>query len=179
MITVSQLRERVQIDPDEDDTLLFLRDQVIDYWESETGGLWNKRIDYVEIIEPTTNRLKTLYLALRPVTSISKVEIKDKKDSEWTEITDYSQNGFRLYRNDKFWEEQVRVTYSGGYDETDCPSDIAYVLVIQAAFQTQRHRDDNIIIKGKSIEGGVANFFEDATMHPMFKRLARKKARLV
>ena len=186
MISISQLRDALKLAPELDHEIEARRDVVVALWESATQRLWNRRVDHVEIIRPRHDRLDTLLLELWPIESVTKVETRRLWETDWTELTSgWKLTGEReLTRVSAYWECEVRVTYTGGYTEnpgigqTKTPAEIAAVLLVHAQFMQVRLAPERIAIKSQNFEGG-SGVYEDADLHPLFKRLASARRRLV
>lgn len=182
MITISQMRSRMNLPPSKDGELETIRAEVIAAWETATGRLWERRVDHVEVIRPRHQAIDTILLELRPVEAVSKVEVRYDGD-DWEETTDYQVDEHRLIHTAGYWPDQVRVTYTGGYVATPgtgqatTPADVAMALHLQAHFVQIRMAPERIATKSQNFEGGQG-VFEEATHHPYFAQLARAKRRL-
>lgn len=181
MITLSKLREGLNLPADQDAKLTRIRAGLISLWEGKTGLKWDARTGYVQTIEPDTKTCDTVFLDLIPVTSITLVEVRDLDcipSADWTELEadDYILMGRRSLRrlDQRFWPTLVRVTYSGGAAEADV--DIQEALILQGRFMQARMAPDKLIVKSQNFEGG-GGVFETATMHPKFAEMVKDKAR--
>lgn len=175
MLKIEDLRKALELPPEKDLDLEVLRDEVIALWESVTGRLWNGRDNHVEEFSLLKDDDSIIWLNLWPITEVTKVEVRGITQSAFTELTDDQyvvgpEN--RLRRLNAFWLYNVKVTYKGGYDESTCPSEIRNVLLLQARFMKERHSNERIFAKGSSMQGGSTQFYEEAYLHPSFKRLA-------
>lgn len=179
MISLSKLRAELRLPVTDEEALADLRTAVIDQWEEATGRPWAAREDYVETF-CTPGDASVLFLGLTPVTAMVKVEERDLDDSTWEELdaTDYVADGHRLERLGAYWARRVRVTYDGGYTETTCPGDIRAALAVQAKFMLARHANGMVAIKSNTGEGG-SGVYEDADVHPYFRRVAMGRRRKV
>ena len=181
MISIQKLRDYLKLEAGRDSDLEGIRDDVIALFEGEARQLWNKRTNYVEELRPdigagafpfSASRVRTLVLSLGPISSISKVEEKGlfENDSYSTiDPTTYVQFRERgLERLGFYWSPFVRVTYTGGYDETTAPADVQYALLVQSRFRMARTADDaKLITKSQNFEGG-GGVYMDADFHPIF-----------
>lgn len=178
MLSVSQLREKLGGGADLEPFLSDLRNAVVALWEQHTGRLWESREDYVEVIEPDTDRSRLIQLALWPVSELTKVEGRADGETTWTEnsLDDYLLLNARLLRNVVGYHEPlVRVTYTGGYTpdgETACPRDVRMALLTQAEFMVARTSGNLLLLRSQNFQGG-AGVYEEAHLHPTFKLLAQ------
>lgn len=158
-----------------------LRQQVIDLWELQTCRLWEERVGYVqEIIPPRGDDVRTIFLELWPITTITKVE--QWTGNEYTEVlaADYYQyhsHGLRL-SSEGCWLSRIRVTYTAGYLSDDLPEDVRYALLIQAKFMLSRIMQGNLLIVSgsQSFDGGNTQYLAP-NLHPYFEDLAKKRKR--
>jgi len=191
VITVEHLRAALKLAPKDDEKLESLISEVVDLWETSTGRLWAYRENHMQLLVPQTEQSHVLFLELWPVQSVSLVEENSQSSvGEWEtlETSDYSvQNGNVLMKlkassfegaTGQWWDHAVRVTYTGGYTSATTPGDVRRALETQIRFMLSRFADDKIITKSQNFEGGQG-VFEDAYLHPMFKALARRRARKV
>lgn len=178
MITVAELRAHSDINVDEDHELISLRAQVVALWETLTGGKWDLVAGEVLDYTPASNRENKLWLPRAPVASITSVEERYEDESTFTTLdsTSYilavAAKG-RVERLNSHWRPRVRVTYTGGYDETTCPADIRDALFVQARYMRERIDGEKLTVKGQSNRQGVATFLDDSWLHARFKRLAQ------
>lgn len=175
MLKIEDLRRALQLPPDNDGELELIREEVVSLWESTTGRLWNIREDHVEEFSLLKNDDSIIWLNLWPIDAVSLVEVREITQSAYSELAaDQYVIGpeNRLRRLNNFWTPNVKVTYDGGYDEDTCPPDVRNVLLLQARFMKERHSNERIFAKGSSMQGGSTQFYEEAYLHPTFKRLA-------
>ena len=182
MISLSKLRAALH--PADDDLLPVLQASVIELWETQTKRRWQRQTVTEQFRQPA-GRVRSLFLEITPVISITSVQVKTDLNTDWedADAEDYEVlNGNHLRRNipqralassSSFWPSFVQVTYEGGYDEDSTPADIEQVLLLQARFMTARNADGNIILRSQNFEGG-AGVFERNTFHPLFDLLAKK-----
>lgn len=179
MISLGQWRKFVTNVSDNSE-LELLRLEVIDLFEEETHAIWSAKTDRVEVIRPDTQRLTTLFLKLRPVSSITKVETREGS-GDWVELTadtDYQNEDYELERIGGCWNvDKVRVTYSGGYADDFPPKDITAALIVQGKFMAARYKTQNVALAGQNFRGGSGQFLQ-ADLHPLFKRVAKKYRRI-
>ncbi len=182
MIPLSDLRERLELQPRDDQRLVGLRDAVVGLWEQETGRPWLRREDYVQTIRPRDYTRK-IWLALRPVESVTKVE-EILSGSDWTEL---DSEGWlfvepTIEKLSSYFRRLVRVTYTGGVvaepedAEAKTPADIREALILQARYLVDRHSGENAILRSKAFEKGSTSFLS-ADLHPLFKKTAQLHAR--
>lgn len=155
-----------------DSGLQSLRDAVVAQFEELTGYLWNARTGYVEILENTLRDCAdVVWLSLSPVTTLTTVEEKARASgATWTALasTDYELIGaHRLTKLTGSFEDLVRVTYTGGYSDTTCPSAIANALLAQAKFLASRLDDQKIAISQQAFEAGSTTLLSP-DVHPLF-----------
>ena len=177
MITVPTLRKGLDLPADKDIDLTRIRNEVVALWEEETGLLWDYRDSHLEIFTPRGIRNTRVYSTLVPVDNILLIRERSEADTSWTELEsdDYQLIGRRTIRRiGGFWKNLVEVTVQGGAREAD--ADIQRVLILQARFELARFDDKALIVQSQNFEGGAGSYMT-ATMHPEFKRLAKKKAR--
>ena len=180
MLSLSRLREVLGTPPEKDDEVEIIRAQVLAQWDTATFRSWGFQEDFVETIIPVY-ATKIVYLKKFPVTAVTLVRTKSKRDPTWTtpQTTEYSQYGDNtLERFDTNWSELVEVTYSGGYTEANSPADVRQALEVQARFLAERLSDAKITVRSQNFEGG-GGVFEDAAMHPFFAKMAKAKRRIV
>jgi hypothetical protein len=181
MISTSRLRQELRISPNQDELVVELKSVVIDLWERATGSLWNKRTGYVEDLTiPDDEDHYYIWPALRPVTAITTIQERDRTVSSWTLLASdkYIINGLKIEKLTDCWSSRVRLTYTGGYDETTCPQSVKRALILQAQFMTHRLGEDKIAIKSENFEGGSGTF-EEAFLHPYFLQHAKQHRRKV
>ena len=176
MITSSEVRSSVELNPAKDEVVTDLRLAVIALWERLTCLLWDARTDYVEIVTPNGTEDTMIWLQLQNPSIPTLIE--ELIDGTWTTVasTDYYLIRTRLTRKTGFWASHVRVTYSGGYSATTCPADIKRALIVQAGFMYQRLADDKLIIKAVSLNNKTG-LYEDADYHPYFRQTVAKYMR--
>ncbi len=190
MISYGLLRDRIGLGTADDGQLKAIADALIGVFETQTNRLWARRAGYVEYFRPdTTKRIDTLFLSLWPVEAVTKVEEKCRYNTTWTELTtsqylppDPDRN--RLERVGSYWNEQVRVTYTGGYvysptvGQYGTPAEIHEAMLIQAAYIRSRTGNDKLVLSSQNFMGG-AGVFLAADFHPIFKAIAEAKRRKV
>lgn len=180
MISLARLRQVLGTPAEKDAEVEIIRAQVLAQWDTATNRAWAFTEDFVEThveVYPTT----LLYLQKFPITELSLVRTKNKRDATWTtlEVDDYTQYGINtLERLDADWSHITEVTYSGGYTEANCPADIKQALEVQARFLAERLSDAKLIVRSQNFEGG-GGVFEDAAQHPFFAKMAKAKRRYV
>lgn len=179
MITIPKLRELTGIGGSMEAQLPALRDLVVSMWELETGLLWDLRVGHVEVVEPDTDRIQTIFLSLRPATTITKVrENALEEGAEWedVEVAKYMLIGDRrLRRLSDWWGPLVEVTYTGGVEEAT--EEIQKALATQARFLLDRLSGDRIVSRQLAVAQAGTAQYEQADLHPFFKALARRHAR--
>lgn len=179
LISISKLRGSNVLSALQDYDLEALRDEVESLWEQQTGRLWGRRTNHIQVFDPIRSFTRSLFLELWPITSISLVEEAGDFDGVWRTLSssEYMVVGdHQLRRVAGFWECLVRVTYTGGYTTDTCPADVRRALVTQAEFITQRTSPEKLIIQSQNFEGG-SGVLEEAFLHPFFQNLARQRAR--
>jgi hypothetical protein len=177
LLTIPEFRARLNFDPEQDEQVEDILAEVTSDWEKLTGRLWEKNAAIVEEFRFTRDDDKILWLPLTPVTAVTTVEERYLDENTYTTLTSdkyfLSSGEFgRLEKLKSSWKPSVRVTYAGGYDDTDCPDGVKRALVLQARFLQSRLADENLTTKSKSTQGGSTDFFEKADFHPRFKKLA-------
>lgn len=186
MIALKDLRDRLGLNPADDDRLKIIRDAVVALWEARTNRLWEFRTGHEQEfrLDELYERRGSLWLDLCPVTAVSLVE-------EWNDGDDVEEldaDEFALIRARRIipltslsvgptWLQNVRVTYDGGYDDTDCPEDIREALAIQAQYVLHRHKGERSVLSGISGPGGSVQFMVSADIHPHFKAQVKLHAR--
>lgn len=178
MITVAELRGRSELNTADDHELIAIRAEVVTLWETLTGGMWDRVVDDVFDYTPPNTRSRILWLPRAPVSSILTVEERYENESTFTALqsTSFILAVAKKGRVEKFnssWRPRVRVTYTGGYDETTCPADIRDALFVQARYMRERIQGDKLTVKGSSNRQGVATFLDDSWLHARFKKLAQ------
>jgi hypothetical protein len=182
MISLSRLRAHVDLQANQEQELVAVRDEIVTAFETLTGLLFNRRTDWTELTALDSHDYQEVLLELTPVLKIKKVEEKEPVDTEWTTLTidtDYEFIPYRRIRRLRVpFSSRVRVTYDGGYDEQTCPQDIQRALLAQAAFVLQRNSKQNIVVESSSVQRGVVKFL-DATFHPIFSEIAKQYGRKI
>jgi hypothetical protein len=177
MITRENFRNMVGLSAEQEDEMEILRGEVIALFEGATKRLWNAREGFIEVITPRGSRPTLIFLNLWPVTSITTVEVREARETDWDEVasTKYKLVGTRrLERVTGTWAREVRVTYDGGVEEAD--EQIQRALAVQAKFMMARLQDENVAIRSQNFEGG-SGVYETANMHPLFKMITKSKVR--
>ena len=183
MIKITTLRRHLNWPAERDQELEFLRDVVIDLWESATMRLWNARTGHVEVISNDCPR-RTIFLELWPITTITTVEEQKRDESTWEaldsdEFKTYLDHGLERISGvnnsttTKF-EPNVRVTYDGGV--TEASKDIQQALCVQAAFMNARFADEKVDMRSKAIKDASTSY-EVANYHPFFRMMAQRHKR--
>lgn len=183
MISVPRLRQA--LGNKDEATIVARRDEVVALWERETGRKWCRQVNRVQVFEPRNPRSVRLFLDLRPVASVSKVE--DSPDYvTWTELTAnedwaHAHDGEVVRLGGYCWSKFIRVTYTGGYADHErdgpvIPEDIARALITQAQFMAQRLSGDKLVTKSKAFRGG-SGVYEDGDYHPLFLKAVRSHRR--
>ena len=181
MISILELRTRLGLDPANDDQLQIIRTNVIKLWEARTNRPWQADVAKVEEfqLEERYQRKAALWLALTPILSITKIEVWD--DGNEANLTELDADDFKFLASGKitrlpqttYWLRNVRVTYSGGVDETTTPEDIREALAIQCQYILHRHKGERSVLSGISGPGGSVSFMVSADVHPHFKAQAK------
>ena len=175
MISLSRLRRDLQVSPDQEESLADTKASVVGLWETETDRLWAKRTGFVEEVRPRVAVEDSLRLRLYPISAVTLVEERAAGESDWEELdaTAYVvQAPDRLRRLSGCWAPEVRVTYSGGYDDDAAPAEVLLALLAQARFQGIRLAQESIAMRGQTVQGGGATFLEDGFLAPFFRKLA-------
>lgn len=191
MIRLSDLRRTIGGKPSSelDDELASLRDVVVDQFERATGLLWKRREDFRQAfcnfgrpgIDGQT-AATTIWLPLRPVDEVTLVELRTLGTSgEYTEqaTSVWALDDYRLDRIDGLtWCGYVRVTYTGGYDDESCPSDIRRALLTQAAFVHTRTANDKLVVTSHGTRGNAGSaVYEKADYCPLFSATVAARKR--
>ena len=71
------------------------------------------------------------------------------------------------------WLRNVRVTYDGGVDDSDCPEDVREALALQCQYVLHRHRGERSVMSGVTGPSGGVTFMVSADVHPHFKAQAQ------
>jgi len=144
-------------------------------WEQSAGEVWLTRVN---------ERSLVIWIPITPVTAVTLVESRLMAESAWStiEATEYElvdgPSG-ELQRLARYWEDRVRITYTGGHTASTCPADVQNALVTQARFLSQRRRPEAIALKGKAMKDGSSEFMERADYHPLFKSVAASHVRRI
>jgi len=180
VLPISALRDRLRLPPDQDASLVSIRDQVIGLFESKTGARWKFEEDHVETLYPDHDRLTLLRVELRPIVELTKVEEMDLFPGATFEEQDLAGvlviGDRQLRKLSGFWRRVVRLTYDGGWTDATCPAEVREALLLQAAFQQERHSDQKLAVSSTNFEGG-SGVYLDAEMHPVFRRCCEARAR--
>ena len=180
MLSLSDLRERLRLPPDQDAALGPIRDHVVGLFEAKTGAKWSFAEDHVETIFPDFERLQLLRVERRPLLTLTKVEEMDLEVGaafEEQDLSGYLVIGDRQIRKlSGFWRRAVRLTYDAGWTEQTCPAEVREALLLQARFQQDRHGDGLLAVSSQNFEGG-GGVFLDAEVHPVFRRCCEARAR--
>lgn len=177
LLTIPEFRARLSWDPEKDEEIEDVLAEITTDWEKLTGRKWEKQAAQISEFRFTTGRDTILWLPLTPATAVTLVEERYLDENTYTTLsTDaYFFSSLELGRIEKLksaWKPSVRVTYAGGYDDTDFPDQLKRVFVTQARFLQHRLSDENITMTSKGAKGGSASFLERSDYHPRFKRLA-------
>jgi hypothetical protein len=180
MITVSEIRNRVNASPENDDELIILQSAVESQWEELTGGKSIAQTGLIEVTEPIADNTRSLWLSLSPITTITTVE--ESSDAyNWSTALDVSNyvvlGKSRLKRTTGYWSKFVRITYDGGWTNTTTPQSVKLALLAQAQFMFKRLRDDLIEVSSQNFEGGNGVLLSP-DLHPLFKLVAKAHTRL-
>jgi len=179
VIPLAILRSKLAVKADQDQLVEMLRDTVVAQWESATGGLWNRRDDYEQLIVRESWDDRRVWLTLCPVEEVTLVEERETASNDWVALdaANYELESFGLKSasivKDSALLRYVRVTYTGGFvavvdgSKAVTPADVAQALYTQAQFLVRRFSDDLVALKAQNIEGG-AGTFEQADYHPLF-----------
>lgn len=171
MISLSDLRQQLNLPPEEDDEVVRMKALVIAQFEGATGLAWDVYTARVEEYEPQHERMKNLRLRTRNST----VTLVEKEDHDGS-FTSYDASDWRMRRDSLFlvntcWPDFVRVTADGGY--SSAPSDIQQALFVQARFLKERLQEGNIAVQSQNFEGG-AGVFMKAHFHPHFEATVKR-----
>lgn len=195
MITVQKILAELKLGAKGEAAATEIRQEVIDTWERCTARLWQRRVGHVETLHPESDLIKSLFLELWPVETITKVEEKFDASSNWVELPAATyeltrKDGYELRKiNGNYWLASVRVTYTGGYvqepaahidgvpDQNRTPGHILRALVMQGKFITGVAGSDKILVKSQNFEQG-AGVLHDPTLHPYFAKMAEKEMRI-
>lgn len=181
MLTNLELREHLRLPPDKDAEVEALRTSVIDMFEVETHGLWNARTGYVEEVLLRTDRVTTIPLRLRPVSSVTLVEQRTLTDAEFTaaEAGDFVlEEGARIRWLSGYFLRSVRVTYTGGWSSTTVPSSVKRALIVQARFSLARTMGENLITSSQAVENAGSTILLKPDLHPLFAKSCEQWKRL-
>lgn len=183
MIPLHELRAALRLGAERDDELASLLANVTALLEAETLRPWAYRQDHVEVVSfrppltPESNRM--LWLALRPVLSVTSVETADDRGGPWTalDVTDWAvEPDAGLYRVGAQWEGSVRVVYSGGYradavaPAERVPDNVKHAMILQIRFDLARHSDERLAVKTLALAAGSSTSYEPQGLHPAFAR---------
>jgi hypothetical protein len=179
MIDITEVRDALRGQGVDEHEYVNIRQFVIDLWENATRYKWNLRTAHIERFRTDSKgQDEFLFLTLRPVSTVTKVEIGDNSKAVTTlDSTKYEILGVgTLRRIDSFWERFVKVTYDGGYFSTTTPFDIRRALLLQAQFVRNRFSQEKIAISSLQGESGSTNFLHPV-FHPFFTAVAQKYKR--
>jgi len=190
MITDAELRAQIRLPPDQDDELQLLRAEVVALWERETGFLWDRRVDYVQLFTVANETHVRLPLELRPVEAVALVEQRGAGDAAWVAMgtSEWLLDSDCVESLVGPFQRRVRVKYTGGHvariptppptpAQTVTPGDVRRALLLQAAFIRARTGQEKIAIKSQAVERSGSTVYEDADCHPYFERLAKLRCR--
>lgn len=187
MIALSDIRSVLELPAEKDHEAIDARDDVVELWETVTDGLWLRRVDLVETIRRKAVSQYMVFTKLRPIESVSKVEVRDR-GGDWEELaaTDYEVLAVdgRIDRVIGCWGEIVRVTYTGGFTDdpqtgqAKTPQDIKRALLAQALFMQQRLEPSQIGVSSKAVEKSTTTYSR-GDMHPLFEDASIRHRRLV
>lgn len=177
MISLPRLRAVTKSNSD----LEFLRDAVVGQWEKATGGLWLRRIGYVQEMT-VPDRTNKVWLSLRPLETLTSVEEREKGSATWTTVdsSGYYNDEHRVERiGQDYFEKNVRFTYTGGYADDTAPEDILNAIATQVQFLQQRLSNEHLISRSRTVGDSQVVFLESAGQHPYFKQIAQQRRRKV
>jgi len=181
VISLKELRDRLKLSPTDDDQLSIIRANVIGLWEVRTNRLWNYRAGHVQtfMLDESWQRFAPAWLSLTPVDETGTVTVEDWDDGDDPEALDEDEftllaSSGKLVKLPRVtpWLMNVRVTYSGGFDESSCPEDVREALAIQCQYALLRHRGEKSILSGITGPAGGVSFMVSADVHPHFKAQA-------
>ena len=183
MLSIPKYRDFLGLSPQNDEDIADLKAEVEELWISTTQRLWKAETGRVEVHRVEGKRITTLFPHLRPVTSITKIEVKSELGgpTDWDELL-IADEGWELIDNQiirygTWWKPLVRVTYNGGYAIDSCPADVKRALKVQAKF-TRERMDTEVKMASVSSEGGSGSLVTP-NAHPYFTELAADYRRLV
>lgn len=182
MLDLRVLRDELRVDADDDRKVVRLRDAVVALFEGRTGRSWKRQVGRQETRIRHGASQTVLYLDVKPVESIQEIVERDY-GGRWSDPfaeQDYildPQSG-RLEKLSGRWDKHVRVTYSGGIDQTgsNTPADIREALLVQAKFMHERLASDKIAVRSVATGGrdGAVTFLENGPLHPLFREVAER-----
>lgn len=180
MLSASEVRAALGSNVNLEPQLESIRQGVIALWERRTGRKWKLASGQTQTFSALGAGVQSLWISNGPVSAVTKVE--QLNDGAWEELSSDSYvlvDTTRIDRTDGLlFENVVRVTFTGGYDETTCPYDIKTAMLTQIKFMLARMSGDKVILRTEAFEGGASSF-ETADLHPYFRAQAQHYTRRV
>ena len=190
MITVADIRARVNVSPDDEQQRVGPLVAAVNVkWEQETGRLWTARTSARRRIQLADwqMRARDLYLDLYPVTSLvlkhwDRGLVESDADTLVAD-TDYeliASTGTLIRLACSGWRENVLAIVTGGTSAADAAlygSQYHYIreaLINQVIFWMNRFTPERVALSSQSGEMGQTNFLSGAD-HPMFVNASRQQ----